>query len=124
MLALAHPPELMPSLTLEDARALRDAEWEERERAYHDSAVGEVNELVRKYNALAPYAVRKPYYSRTTELERVYEESGEDILKGIEDRRQGRTKSSGGADEGNYSGGEVSVVRIRDIILGWFYGTR
>ncbi|KAI9434410.1 hypothetical protein F5148DRAFT_83597 [Russula earlei] len=41
-------------MSLADARALRDREWEARERAYHESALRELNLLVRKYNALAP----------------------------------------------------------------------
>src|ERR1700761_5152419 len=55
--------QLTPPSTA-DVRALRDGEWETRERAYHDSALAEVNSLVRKYNGLAPYAVRRAYYVR------------------------------------------------------------
>jgi DnaJ family protein C protein 28 len=45
-----------------------------------------VNGLVRKYNAMAPYAVRKPYYTRDAELARSYGECAEDILGGIQER--------------------------------------
>jgi hypothetical protein len=62
-------------------------------RAYHDSALAEVNSLVRKYNALAPYAVLRAYYVREVELARIYHESGEEILRELE----GRLRDSGGA---------------------------
>ncbi|KAI9508152.1 hypothetical protein F5148DRAFT_1199210 [Russula earlei] len=78
-------------MSLADARALRDREWEARERAYHESALRELNSLVRKYNALAPYAVRRAYHVRDAELGRAYEEGGEDVLRDIE----GRSRSSG-----------------------------
>jgi hypothetical protein len=78
MLTLSHRP--LGELSLADAQALRDREWEAREKAYHESALAEVNALVRKYNALAPYAVRRAYYVRDVELGRTFEESGEDIL--------------------------------------------
>lgn len=86
MLTLSQSPALLPKLAVADVSALRDAEWEARERAYHDSAVEELNSLVRKYNGLAPYAVRKPYYMRAAELEKAYRDSGEDILRGIAER--------------------------------------
>ncbi|OJT09509.1 hypothetical protein TRAPUB_14008 [Trametes pubescens] len=85
----AHPAALLPRLTLADVTALRDPEWEARERGYHDTALEELNSLVRKYNGLAPYAVRRPYYMRSVELERVYAEAGEDILRGLEERAKG-----------------------------------
>ncbi|KAI0832799.1 hypothetical protein BC628DRAFT_1407189 [Trametes gibbosa] len=84
-----NPAALLPRLTLEDVTALRDPEWEERERGYHDTALAELNSLVRKYNGLAPYAVRRPYYMRSVELEKVYKEASEDILRGLADRANG-----------------------------------
>ncbi|PIL37493.1 hypothetical protein GSI_01187 [Ganoderma sinense ZZ0214-1] len=120
-----HPAELLPHLTLADVAALRDAEWEEKERGYHETALEEVNSLVRKYNGLAPYAVRRAYYMRGTELERVYQEAGEDILRGLEERAQ---RASGGAprrrssfeeDEGGDgvggNGPSGGPLRLRDM---------
>jgi hypothetical protein len=68
MLTLSRQP--LRELSLADAQASRDKEWEVSERAYHESALAEVNTLVRKYNALAPYAVRRAYYVRDVELDR------------------------------------------------------
>ncbi|KAI0306891.1 hypothetical protein B0F90DRAFT_1807630 [Multifurca ochricompacta] len=53
---------------------LRQSEWEAREKTYHDSGLADENSLVRKYNGLAPYAVRRAYYLRDVELERAYKE--------------------------------------------------
>ena len=121
-----HPAELLPRLTLTDVAALRDTEWEEKERAYHERALEEVNALVRKYNGLAPYAVRRAYYTREAELERAYAEAVEDILRGLEERAK---RASGGVptrrssfeeDEGGGGGGGTDgpsggPLRLRDM---------
>ena len=122
-------PLSSPSPSLADVRSLRDAEWETRERAYHDSALAEVNSLVRKYNALAPYAVRRVYYVREVELTKIYHESGEEILREIEGRLRGsgaRGKSDdwlGEDDEelhmGASTAGKVRVIRLRDLFWQW-----
>ncbi|KAG5219677.1 DUF1992 domain-containing protein [Salix suchowensis] len=74
--------------TLVELQALRDDNWEKRELNYHTAAIAEINALVRKYNTVAPYAVRRPFYTREAELDRAYEESGEDILQGLEERKR------------------------------------
>ncbi|KAI0371625.1 hypothetical protein BV20DRAFT_941826 [Pilatotrama ljubarskyi] len=89
MITASNPVELLPRFTLDEVIAMRDPEWEARERSYHDTALEELNSLVRKYNGLAPYAVRRPYYMRNAELERVYREAAEDILAGLQERAKG-----------------------------------
>lgn len=86
MLTVSRPAAMLPTQSLAAVRAMRDGEWEDRERAYHDSAIAELNSLVRKYNAMAPYAVRRPYYTRDLELDKAYEVCGEDILRAIEEK--------------------------------------
>ncbi|KAF7329000.1 DUF1992 domain-containing protein [Mycena venus] len=49
-------------------KAWRDPGWAKREAGYHAAALAEVNERVRKYNALAPYAVRRTPYVLEAEL--------------------------------------------------------
>ena len=78
----------LQKLTLDDARALRDTEWEKRERSYHDAAISEVNETVRRYNGVAPYAVRRTYYTREKELQKAYLDGGQAILEGVRERLQ------------------------------------
>ncbi|KAJ8462937.1 hypothetical protein ONZ51_g10586 [Trametes cubensis] len=126
MITSAHPVALLPRLTLDDVTAMRDPEWEERERGYHDTALNELNSLVRKYNGMAPYAVRRPYYMLNVELERVYKEAAEDILKGLQERAQGvRPRRPAGYTlnddgEGGGSGTSTSVdwggFRLRDMV--------
>lgn len=104
MLTLSEPVSLLPRLTLNDVTSLRDTEWEARERAFHDQALDEVNALVRKYNGLAPYAVRRAYYSRSAELDKAYRDSAESILLGLTERLKdqgGRTRSIGDITEGS-----------------------
>ncbi|KAI0065799.1 hypothetical protein BV25DRAFT_1821485 [Artomyces pyxidatus] len=126
MLTASQPAALLPALSLRDVAALRDAEWEARERAYHDSALAEINSLVRKYNALAPYAVRRPYYVREAELGKAYEQSGEDILAGIGQRTQGASIRASRAisdeDEGGMGAGghAIQSLRVRDVVRSWF----
>jgi DnaJ family protein C protein 28 len=125
-LTLAEHPAHLHQLTLADITAMRDPEWEERERKYHDTAVEDVNALVRKYNGLAPYAVRRAYYARTVELEKAYTDAGPDILRGIKDRESKRV--NGTALEGNMEASEEArvvgvdggqLLRIRDVIRQW-----
>ena len=134
MLTLSRQPPLR-ELSLADAQALRDREWEAREAAYHESALAEVNALVRKYNALAPYAVRRVYYVLDVELDRAYEEGAEDIIRELAVRFRGAQVGAGdpedrlGAvrDEEDDSGQTVvrvqsqgNVLRLRDLFRQWF----
>ncbi|TCD61363.1 hypothetical protein EIP91_008553 [Steccherinum ochraceum] len=136
MLTISQPTGLLPKLTVAEAGALQDAEWEARERAYHDSAIDELNSLVRKYNGLAPYAVRRPYYLRSAELEKAYRDSAEDILRGIAERVNAPLPalSTGSGysedidpdgDQGARGSASTTIqdsawvpLRLRDIIMG------
>ncbi|KAF9534664.1 hypothetical protein CPB83DRAFT_780344 [Crepidotus variabilis] len=79
-------PTLLSRLTLEDIRRHRDKEWIERERSYHETGIREINALVRKYNALAPYSVRRNLYTREAEVGRLPDECAHEILRNIRDR--------------------------------------
>lgn len=124
MLTLSQPAALLPKVTLADITALRDAEWENRERAFHDQAIEEVNALVRKYNGLAPYAVRRAYYSRSVELDKVYRDAAQDILQGLADRVNTTDPRSsvysddaaGGRTAGSGAGSLPPSLGFRDMI--------
>lgn len=118
-------PALTRSMTLEQAQALRDDAWTAREKAYHDEAVNELNALVRKYNGLAPYAVRRPYYMREAELAKAYERAGEEIINGLKERvaKGDVVQERGVSDEDNEmvldTGKPVTVLKVRDVLRGW-----
>jgi DnaJ family protein C protein 28 len=59
---------------------MRDPEWEEKEKSYHEHGIAELNTMVRRYNGIAPYSVRRGLHTREAELARCYETSGERIL--------------------------------------------
>lgn len=99
---------------------MRDAEWEDKERSYHETALDEVNALVRKYNGLAPYAVRRAYYMRAAELERAYRDAGEDILRGLEERARrgpGYMRPVPAGEDDEEGGGGEGGVRSRPVGL-------
>ncbi|KAF9463071.1 hypothetical protein BDZ94DRAFT_1259997 [Collybia nuda] len=128
----SNPPALLHTITLNNIKSLRDPAWEERERKYHDTAIEELNSLVRKYNALAPYSIRRPYYVRSVEIGRLYDGCAEDISRELADRAQdvrmsmkndlNSTPHTGGSPSGR-SGGTLGstgdVWRLRDLLRHW-----
>jgi DnaJ homolog subfamily C member 28 len=117
---------LLSRLSLLEISRLRDLEWEQRERTYHDAALGEVNAAVRKYNGIAPYTVRRPYYTLGAELEKVYEECVKGIHDSIANHATGLTTvrrlMGGGEDRDVTLKDETDALkplRIRDVIRGW-----
>jgi DnaJ family protein C protein 28 len=81
---------------------------------YHEESIKQLNSTVRKYNGAAPYAVRRPYFSRSAELDRCYERSAEVvldlILKGKE-ANLGMGGSLGYGEERGGSGADAEVQR-------------
>lgn len=126
-LTASQPAALLQTLTLTDIKSLRDSEWEQRERSYHETALNELNSLVRKYNGLAPYTVRRPYHIRSVELEKVYEDCGEDIRRGLAETARDHGGLEGNRGNTSCSGvhthdGGVEMgppLRVRDMIRSW-----
>ncbi|KAL1747274.1 hypothetical protein HDZ31DRAFT_32346 [Schizophyllum fasciatum] len=123
-LSTEHPPQRLRSITPAAVRALRDPAWEARERTYHDAALGEVNALVRKYNGLAPYPVRRPYYMLHVELERVYGECVADIMAGLAERYgKGDSRPVGASEveEGGSGGGQAdgTIMGLGQLLRSW-----
>ncbi len=111
-----------------ELQALRDDNWEKREFNYHTAAIAEINALVRKYNTVAPYAVRRPLYTREVELERAYKDSGEDILQGLEERKKllvlgGQTRGvdeeEKGGSNGNWGEENADALPFSDVFRRW-----
>ncbi|KAK0443877.1 uncharacterized protein EV420DRAFT_1622809 [Desarmillaria tabescens] len=121
-----HPVSILAQFTVSDVKRHRDPDWEMRERTYHDAAVEEVNALVRKYNGLAPYAVRRPYYNRSVEIGMLYENCADDIVKQLAERvkggQDGGTPGYRSEAEAHHEPGEmVKRIRFRDLFLAWWY---
>ncbi|KAK4702347.1 hypothetical protein P7C70_g3885, partial [Phenoliferia sp. Uapishka_3] len=58
----------------------RDPEWEARERTYHELSIKTTNSIIRRFNAVAPYSVRRPILVLSRELESCFK----DCVKSIE----------------------------------------
>lgn len=68
------------------AHDYRDAEWEKRELGYHERTVDAVNQLIRRYNVVAPPAVRAGLVSVQSELDGCYRDCGPLIKEELERR--------------------------------------
>lgn len=88
---------LAQRMTPESASGLRDPAWTQLESGYHAIAVRELNDLVRRYNALAPYTVRRGLHTIEDELERAYKSAGEAIVRELRERVARNTSGKGAA---------------------------
>ncbi|KAK0207055.1 hypothetical protein DFS33DRAFT_1257228 [Desarmillaria ectypa] len=121
-----HPASILAQFTVRDVKRHRDPDWELRERTYHDATVEEVNALVRKYNGLAPYAVRRPYYSRSVEIGMLYEDCADEIMKQLAERvnsvQGGRIPGHHSEVEPHHEAGKVvKKIGLKDLFLAWWY---
>jgi hypothetical protein len=106
-------------------KKLRDDEWEGRERSFHDAALTEVNSLIRKCNNIAPLATHRSYLERSSELERVYEDSAEAIIEKIisssspalERQDFGSSLPATHAQAGVQDNTETNPISLREIIV-------
>lgn len=127
---MEHPANTLQNLTLNDIKSFRDSEWVGREKEYHETAVAELNSHVRKYNGVAPYAVRRAYYTREVEIQRLYDDCAEDILRAIADRVQetqllnGHSGQSGDSDPTIVAHTDVEKLSflqwLRRLFRRWF----
>ena len=128
VLTTAIPPTPLDRVTVDYIMSMRDPEWEERERSYQETALGEVNSLVRKYNAMAPYIARRPLYMHDVELERLYKESANEIHEKLVAKLSGKgdeiALGSGRNDEdddfANTHGGSLPSLGIWAMVKGLF----
>ncbi|TDL29944.1 hypothetical protein BD410DRAFT_780450 [Rickenella mellea] len=86
ILSSEHPLPLLARITPAQIASVRDPMWEAHEAGYHNTALAEINSLVRRYNGVAPYPVRRTIYEREPELEKVYSECVDDVLREIDAR--------------------------------------
>ncbi|KAF8520807.1 hypothetical protein BU17DRAFT_75584 [Hysterangium stoloniferum] len=98
------PPSLLHTVSAESVRTLRDPAWESLEKGYHDRAIAEINKLMRKYNGVAPYPVRRVEIIREREMQKMYEACWAGVLEGVSSRASGskalQVNGVGDEDEG------------------------
>ncbi|KAJ3549835.1 hypothetical protein NMY22_g738 [Coprinellus aureogranulatus] len=107
------PPSATPTLALpstEWVARYRDRGWESRELGYHTAAMKEINALVRKYNGMAPYPVRRAPYTLEAEREKVYREGVEPIMEAL--RQRGKEGRLGGRDSLTIGGSGGSFLNF------------
>jgi DnaJ family protein C protein 28 len=98
-LGMRSSQETVSKMTVEYLKAIRDLDWEAKERGYHQVALEDVNKLVRKYNGMAPYPVRRSPYQREDELLLMYRDSAEEILQGLHTRGQSSARDRNATSE-------------------------
>ena len=134
MLTVSKPPSSLLQMTIDDCRLLRDTEWEQRECGFHDVAIDDLNAIVRRYNGVAPAAVRRSYYARSAEIQKAYIDGAEDIIRGVRERVKD-SRIVGGPSPASHADEEQQVVgtdtqargtfnhvkslKIRDLIKDW-----
>lgn len=110
---MERPADILQNLTLNDIKSFRDSEWVNQEKGYHETAIAELNSHVRKYNGVAPYTVRRAYYTREMEIQRLYDDCAEDILRSIAGRVQETQLLSSYSSQGGDS--DPTNVAYRDV---------
>ncbi|KDQ15415.1 hypothetical protein BOTBODRAFT_65492 [Botryobasidium botryosum FD-172 SS1] len=112
-LSLDLSPSQLARLSPAEVARTRDKRWESQEQAYHEASLNEVNALIRKYNAAAPYAVRRPYMILSVELEKCFTSATEDIVARLaEGSRQVNLTSNAEVSKPR----PMKPWRLRDII--------
>lgn len=109
MLPLSNSAAALENLTPESASQYRDAEWERQEEKFHDAAIREANEAIRRYNTVAPYVVRRPLLNRQSEMARCYANAGSLIVEGIQAR----------ISEGHVQSMRDEVLADPPLNIGW-----
>ena len=74
-------------------------------RKYHETAVGSLNGIVRRYNAIAPYSVRRPLLVLQRELDTCFSDSIPIIESEILRILEGGGNRLAGTTRGNPKGG-------------------
>ncbi|KAJ9096728.1 hypothetical protein QFC21_004998 [Naganishia friedmannii] len=81
-----HSRQSLAQLSLEQVEAMRDKRWLARDGAYHAEAVKDLNNTVRKMNAMAPQVARRGLVVLDDELALVYRSAAPLVLAEIAKR--------------------------------------
>lgn len=79
---------------LDLAKRYRDPEWIDRERAFHETCITELNNVVRRYNIVAPPSVRRGLFDRQRELERLFDDAHTDLARALSDGLKKQSSST------------------------------
>ncbi|KAK3680895.1 hypothetical protein B0T22DRAFT_435019 [Podospora appendiculata] len=97
----SHPDTETPTLT----RPFRDPDWEAAELAYIKLAIGNLNNITRSYNLMAPELAKKPYFSVERELSSCFADIAPLLADTIKARAVRPAKSPFESYGGQQSGG-------------------
>ncbi|THX36344.1 hypothetical protein D6D10_06746 [Aureobasidium pullulans] len=75
--SLTPPPRVAP---------FRDADWLRTEKAYHQAAIENLNQLTRSYNLMCPALAQRPYFFLDRELNACYAEIAPQVADAIRER--------------------------------------
>ena len=70
-------------------QGFRDPEWIRREANFHAEAVHQLNQVIRRYNQLAPYSARKMLYSKDLFLKTTLDQAYPFLLEAVSARVRG-----------------------------------
>jgi len=121
----APPPKVAP---------FRDADWLRTERAYHQAAIDNLNQLTRSYNLMCPALAQRPYFFLDRELNACYAEVAPQVAGAIQERAvapkprfEATSSNSPGRILGNLAGPASKVYDeqrpqfgFRDLWREWF----
>lgn len=97
--SLYETQESLAELTAEKASDMRDKRWKDREGSYHQEAVRELNNTVRRMNTVAPPSARRGLISLDDELKLMYNQAGPLIVAELDKRKaDGWDKKKPGED--------------------------
>ena len=89
----SHSPPSTPT------QPVRFPNWEHLHNAYHLASLTSLNSLIRRYNAVAPYPVRRPVLTLEGEMKLVSEASWAKVIEGIEGRVRSKERTDSSEED-------------------------
>lgn len=96
-----------------------DSEWEQKEQAYHDVGVRDVNNLIRRYNVVAPVSARRGLLIREWELDRLRKESRVELARRLSDGLIPSSTSKTQSTQNSSNTGKSSASSSSNLFSGW-----
>jgi aarF domain-containing kinase len=78
--------DTLASMSPSELSRLRDSCWENKERAYHEELIKDLNNLTRRMNAQAPQVVRRGLVILSHELDLMYQDAGHTVAAELRKR--------------------------------------